>query len=79
MTEPYKYVYSKVEEPHKYRYFKIEEPHRNGYLIVKRLDRDVQSKHGLQNIGNCEQASTSIGASKLLARWISHLNKRVMS
>ena len=48
MKELHKYRYSKVEEPHEYGYFRTEEPHKYGYPIVKKLDGDIQGRHGFQ-------------------------------
>ncbi len=48
MKEPYEYGYSRVKEPHEYGYFRTEEPHGYGYPIVKKLDRNIQDRHGFQ-------------------------------
>ena len=48
LREPHEYGYSRMKELHEYRYFRTEEPHEYGYPIVKKLDGDIQSRHGFQ-------------------------------
>ncbi len=77
MQEPYEYGYSRVEEPHEYGYFRTEELHEYGYLIVKKLDGDIQGRHGFQIFCNCGQAD--IGAARLHTRRTLRLKPKVMS
>ena len=48
MKELHEYGYFRVEEPYEYRYFRTEEPHEYEYPIVKKLDGDIQGRHGFQ-------------------------------
>lgn len=56
LRESYKYKHSKikksykyenfgVEKPYKYKYFKTEKLYEYGYLIVKKLDKNIESRH----------------------------------
>ncbi len=48
MKGPYEYGNFRVEEPHEYGYYRTEEPYRYGYPIVKKLDRNIQDRHGFE-------------------------------
>ena len=48
MKELHKYGYFRVEEPHEYGYFRTEESYGYWYPIVKKLDGNIQDRHGFQ-------------------------------
>ena len=62
MKEPHKYRYSGVEKLHEYGYFRTEEPYGYEYPIEKKLDKNIQGRHGFQIFGKLLQAFTNIRA-----------------
>lgn len=48
MKEPNEYRDSGIKEPHKYRYFRTEDFNQYLCLLIKKLERDIQSGHNFR-------------------------------